>query len=85
MSRIPVPCLTVHGTADSIVPDDLSVRYHRCNERSELLRIEGADHGFAEPDDEDFSSAVTAANVDRVFSAVVAWLARHNHRRADRA
>lgn len=83
MSGIPVPCLTVHGTTDSIVPDDLSVRYYRCNERSELLRIEGADHGFAEPSDEDFSSAVTAANVDRVFSAVVAWLARHNNRRAD--
>lgn len=83
MRSIPVPCLTVHGTADSIVPDELSVRHHRCNERSELLRIEGADHGFVEPDDDDFSSPVTAANVDRVFSAVVDWLKRHNKQGTD--
>lgn len=84
MNRITVPCLTGHGTADSIVPDDLSIRYYRCNDQSELLRIERADHGFAEPGDEEFSSTVTAANLNRVFSAVVAWLSRYNDRGRDR-
>lgn len=44
----PVPPLVVHGTADDIVPLEISERYHRAavsaGQESALMLLEGADH-----------------------------------------
>ncbi len=45
MPRIRCPVLTIHGNRDSIVPYEMSQKYHKCNPDSELLTLDGADHG----------------------------------------
>lgn len=49
-----IPCLFVHGDADSIVPWRMSLEnYYACRAPKELLIVSGADHGLsflAEPD-----------------------------------
>ena len=80
MHLIDAPCLTIHGTEDSIVPSKLSTMYYKCNENSSLLLIEGADHGFALPDDETFSAPGTVANLQQVFLAATDWMIKWNGR-----
>lgn len=80
MHIIDAPCLTIHGTEDSVVPHNLSAMYYKCNDNSVLLLIEGADHGFALPDDDTFSAPGTIANLQRVFSAATDWMAKWNGR-----
>lgn len=62
-SRIPVPWLLVHGTADEVVPlqDSLDIAL-RAPEMAEVIQLEGADHVF--------SGEATAA----MSEAVAAWL-----------
>ena len=48
-----VPLLTIHGSVDSVAPYDMS---HRCTWRAdepEFATIEGADHMFTDPDDDE--------------------------------
>ena len=46
------PVLLVHGTADDIVSIDYSKKAHEALKNSELLIIEGGQHGFAPECDE---------------------------------
>jgi acetyl esterase/lipase len=49
------PVLTVHGTADGVVPIAQAEEFHaaarRIGARHELVRVEGAGHGFDQPDE----------------------------------
>ena len=42
-----IPVLFIHGTRDSIIPCEMTLRsYAACNSQKELLKITGADHGI---------------------------------------
>ncbi|MCI9285671.1 MAG: alpha/beta fold hydrolase [Muribaculaceae bacterium] len=56
------PVLLMHGTFDTVVPYTFSERYHHDYDRSELVLIDGEDHGFSK------DIAGTAAKVCRFFS-----------------
>lgn len=49
------PILTVHGTADGVVPiaqaEEFDAAARRLGARHELVRVEGAGHGFDRPDE----------------------------------
>ena len=49
------PILTVHGTADGVVPiaqaEEFDAAARRVGARHELVRVEGAGHGFDRPDE----------------------------------
>lgn len=42
-----IPVLLVHGKADSFVPFEMSERIHKNTQNTELLAVEGADHGLS--------------------------------------
>lgn len=69
--------LILHGDADSVVPFESSLRFAKTNDRCQLIAIEGTDHGFGEPDDEDLSTAETKAHHQRVFNIVLEHLRAH--------
>lgn len=77
MSRIQCPVLTIHGTADSIVPVKTSEKYYKCNDRSEIMLLEGADHGFVIPDDEEMTDPRSLENQSKVFEWTLGWLAKN--------
>ena len=64
------PILTVHGDADRIVPYDHGVRLHEALDAAgvpnELVTVEGGGHG-----------RFSAAEYQRVYAAIRAFLARH--------
>jgi len=46
--RLDVPMLILHGTADRILPIDVTARrFHKLNTRAEYIEIDGAPHGMA--------------------------------------
>jgi uncharacterized protein len=69
--------LILHGDADSVVPFESSVRFAKTNDRCKLVAIEGTDHGFGEPDDEDLSTAETKSHHRRVFKIVLEHVRAH--------
>lgn len=47
---ISIPTLIVHGTADDVVPLEQSERLNNIIKNSDLIILDGADHGFENPD-----------------------------------
>lgn len=62
--------LVVHGDRDSMVPYDATATACRGLEHVRLVTLEGADHGFVEPDDEEGTSPGSIANKERIFRLV---------------
>ena len=77
MKRISTPTLTIHGNADATVPYDVSASQYQVAAASELITIEGADHGFIEPGDEEGRSATSQEMQRRVFTHAVDWCIQH--------
>ncbi|MCL4310029.1 MAG: alpha/beta fold hydrolase [Actinomycetota bacterium] len=46
LTRIKCPVLSIHGDHDEYVPYEVTAQYYKANEKSRLLTIEGANHGF---------------------------------------
>lgn len=78
MKDIPCPTLTIHGTKDSVVPFVDSEQYYQANTQSELIAIEGADHGFTLPGDDEMRSPETIVFRDRAIQAVAEWIKKHS-------
>ena len=71
-----VPLLTIHGDADSMVPHNIAkARTQECP-RSEFITVEGADHGFTRPGDEEFDHPDTLRFRDAVFAKALEWMKR---------
>ncbi len=66
--------LLIHGELDSMVPIELSRRYFVKQEHWRFVELEGADHGFAEPDDEEGTSPRSVANKEKMFGEIVNFL-----------
>lgn len=80
MSNVTTPVLTIHGTADSVISFALSEQYARVNAQSQLLPIEGADHGFSVPGDDNYANPQTLAWQQQAIRAAVDWVTQHNER-----
>ncbi len=80
MSNVTTPVLTIHGTADSVISFTLSEQYAQANAQSQLLPIEGADHGFSVPGDDYYADPRTLAWQQQAIRAAVDWVTQHNER-----
>lgn len=68
-----IPLLVIHGSRDSMVPYDIARRCAGEARDSEFVTVEGADHGFVHPDDEDYTHPDTLRFRDGVFEKVLVW------------
>ena len=77
LDEIQAPTLIVHGTADTLVPFDTSVAaMQKLNAASSLLKIEGAQHGFAVDGDPTYLNPKSQAWQAQVIQAVADWATR---------
>lgn len=74
MQSLLLPILTIHGDKDSMVPFEIAKLYATPNKRSSFIPLNGADHGFTSPDDEDFKHPDTIAFRNVVFNKVLKWI-----------
>lgn len=74
LSAIAAPLLVIHGTADSRISHEHSARLVRHCPTGSLELIEGADHGFALPGDDDFEYSQTLAWQSQVFKSTADWI-----------
>jgi alpha-beta hydrolase superfamily lysophospholipase len=77
MSKVQVPTLTIHGTRDSKIPYDVTQQYYRVNSECRLLTIDGADHEFAKPGDDEFKDPQTVAWQDYAIDNAAEWIMNH--------
>lgn len=68
-----IPLLVIHGDKDSVVPHGTARRCAGEARDSEFVTVEGADHGFVHPDDEDYTHPDTLRFRDGVFKKVLEW------------
>ncbi|MFC4628072.1 alpha/beta hydrolase family protein [Promicromonospora alba] len=67
--------LVVHGTADTLVPIDTSIAaMPLLNTESQLLKIEGAQHGFAVDDDPTYLDPQSRVWQEQTIRAVGEWV-----------
>lgn len=75
LDEIQAPTLIVHGTADTLVPIDTSVEaMDHLNDASRLMRIEGAQHGFAVDQDPTYLNPQSQQWQAQVIRAVAEWI-----------
>lgn len=63
--------LVFHGTADSLVPIDISRSFVHDNPGARLLEMEGCDHGFAAPGDDELTFPETLNNHEVVYRSLL--------------
>jgi pimeloyl-ACP methyl ester carboxylesterase len=74
LGEIQAPTLVVHGTAATLVPIDTSIAaMPLLNAESQLLKIEGAQHGFA-VDDPTYLDPQSRVWQAHVIQAVAEWV-----------
>lgn len=79
LSDIQAPTLVVHGTADTLVPIDTSLAaMPLLNSASRLLKVEGAQHGFAVDGDPTYLNPQSQAWQAQVIRAVADWVTAHD-------
>jgi hypothetical protein len=76
MPGITAPCLTIHGTADTLVSFQTARDNYRTAGESRFIAVEGADHGFLVPGDEELQDPRTHRYRKDVIAATVEWLAQ---------
>ena len=74
MAGITFPILTIHGDRDSSVPIEIARRYGLPNKNCQFVTIEGAEHGFTYPDDEDSTNPETGRFQKIVFDKILNWI-----------
>lgn len=77
MNDLSIPVLTIHGDHDSMVPFEIAKKYGTPNNQCSFVTIEGADHGFTNPDDEDFTHPDTIRFRSVVFEKVLKWISEN--------
>jgi uncharacterized protein len=73
LGRVAAPTLLVHGTGDTFIPVESS-RTATTAGPHRLLEIEGAQHGFAVPDDPTYRDPRSRAFQATAIEAAVGWL-----------
>lgn len=72
------PVMVLHGDRDSAIPIDETRRFFAPSDDTEFVVIDGAEHGFVDPDAHDVHSPESLALRGRVVGLVVDHIAR-NH------
>ena len=73
IKSLDVPMLAIHGSADSMVPYGIARDCVAECKDSEFVTVEGSDHGFTYPGDEDFEHPETERFRKGVIEKVVEW------------
>lgn len=76
MKNIVCPVLTIHGDMDSMVPYEIAKTHAFPNPDCEFVTIEGADHGFTNPEDETIDNPETLRFRNTVYETIVNWLGK---------
>jgi uncharacterized protein len=74
MADLRVPTLLAHGKSDNLVRFDMSVAYHHTAGPNRFIAIDGADHGFSWPGDDDYTHPQTLKWQAEVFQKAVSWM-----------
>lgn len=74
LKKITCPVLTIHGSADSMVPYKISKKYGHPNEHSKFITLKGADHGFLAHNDETGESVQSQRNKKFVIKKIIQWI-----------
>ncbi|MGH2620969.1 MAG: alpha/beta hydrolase [Anaerolineales bacterium] len=74
MPMIGAPTLTIHGTDDSVVSFGAARDNYKTAGYSKFIPIEGADHGFMVPGDEDLENIRTVEYRKNVIRSTVEWI-----------
>jgi hypothetical protein len=69
-----IPILVIHGNKDCIVPFEIAQKYSNSNQNSTFVTINGADHGFTSPNDDNLSHPDTIHFRDIIFKKVIKWI-----------
>lgn len=69
-----IPILVVHGSKDSVVSFEIAQKYSDFKNNSTFVIINGADHGFTSPNDDNLSHPDTIHFRDIVFEKVFKWI-----------
>lgn len=74
MAGITVPTLIAHGTKDSLIKYSMSEAYHKTAGPNKFITIDGADHGFTQPGDVDYSHPQTLEWQEQIFNEAISWM-----------
>jgi hypothetical protein len=78
LSRVTTPTLIVHGSKDTDIPVESARRAStQLAGETKLIEIEGAEHGFAVPDDPGYTDPQTQRWQTFVIEAVTGWITEH--------
>ena len=66
--------LFIHGTEDSIIPIKSTIARYKENERSYLIEIVGADHGFVHPESDNPYDPISQEFRKKVVDNIIDWL-----------
>lgn len=69
-----VPTLLAHGNRDQLVRFEMSKAYHHTAGPNRFVTIDGADHGFSWPGDDDYTHPQTLAWQTEVYQEAVSWM-----------
>ena len=75
VGRLGTPMLVMHGDRDCVVPHGTARRYAAGARDAEFVTVEGADHGFVRPGDEDCSHPDTLRFREGVYEKALGWMA----------
>ncbi len=65
-----IPTTIIHGTMDSAVKLEYSRKFCKKSQNIDLIEIEGTEHGFAKPGDDELSDPITLENHKKVYTII---------------
>lgn len=77
MDKLHIPVLTIHGDHDSMIPFEITKKYCTSNNQCSFVTIKGADHGFKNPEDKDFTHPDTIRFRRIVFENILKWISEN--------
>lgn len=66
-----IPTTIIHGTMDSAVKLEYSRKFCKKSSKVDLIEIEGTEHGFAKPGDDELTDPVTIENHMKVYKIIM--------------
>ena len=72
--KLKIPVLTIHGDKDTMVPFEVSRKYGAPNEKSKLVVVEGADHGYVAYGDDTGLSEESLRNRAFIINEILNWI-----------
>ena len=74
IAKLTIPILTIHGNNDKMVSFDIAKKYCKQNNNRTFVEIDGADHGFTSPGDDDLTHTDTTFFRNMVYDKTLRWI-----------